>query len=67
MVETTLRPNAEGNATYLEAVGVSNNYDCVNDVTPDGASTYVKNEATGASRDTYDLPNPSESGTINSV
>ena len=58
MVEVTYRPNGSGNASDLEIVGGASNYDCVDDVISDGASTYVKNEATGASRDTYVLPDP---------
>ena len=63
----TLRPSADGDETNLEPDGDDANWKCVDDVTPDDASTFVKNYDSVYKRDLYELPASSGSGTINSV
>lgn len=41
MTTETLRPNASGDLTQLTPTGAANNWDCVNDTTPDGDTTRV--------------------------
>lgn len=49
-----LRPNAVGNTTQLSPTGAANNWDCVNDTTPDDDSTYVADGTVGH-KDTYGM------------
>ena len=65
----TLRPNAAGSNTNCGQYPTSGqNYDKVDEETPDGASTRVYNNAAGDwTVDTYGLPDPGLSGTINHV
>jgi hypothetical protein len=67
MATEILRPNAAGDVTALFPSGASFNWDCVNDVTPDGLSTYVVCSIEGY--DLYNIPNTSipDGATINSV
>ena len=65
----TLRPNAVGTQTQLTAFGVANNWDCVNETTPDDDTTYVYMSGSGGYLyDTYNCPNhTTENGSINKV
>jgi hypothetical protein len=64
-----LRPNADTSDSDLGTYpSSSSHYACVDDVTPDGDSTYVYAQYTCFwTDDTYALPNPSHTGTINYV
>ena len=64
----TLRPSASGSYTQCARVGDSANYRCVDDVTPDGDTTYVYPGSAGELRDTYTTQDSGVGvGTINSV
>lgn len=69
MATLTLRPNANSyadNGVQYPATG--NVYDKVNDVTPDGDSTYIRPYYDGVGIFAFGYPDhTSESGTINSV
>jgi hypothetical protein len=70
MATETLRPNAAGGETGLDQFPSSGeNWDKVDEATPDDGSTYVEPDDTGYfQRDLYNLPAHSEgSGTINFI
>jgi len=62
--EATFRPNAAGSKTNQTPVGEANNWQCVDDVTPDDDTTYVYKSGTNGS-DLYNIPDhTTETGTI---
>jgi uncharacterized repeat protein (TIGR02543 family)/flagellin-like protein len=62
-----LRPSAAGSTTDLEDKGSTPNYACVNE-NPDNTNYYVRGEGDDSWRfDSYNIPDQSLSGTINSV
>ncbi len=65
----TLRPNAAGAETALSKNGTGGeNWDRVDEVTPDETTTYVYNSSSAYKRDLYNIPNhTSQSGPISSV
>ncbi len=64
----TLRPNASGAVTDLSDEGCSSNFSCVDEVTSDGNSTYVKGGGNSYEYDLYNITNSAiSSGTIDSV
>ena len=68
----TLRPNAAGDSTQFTPYGATYNWQCVDEVTSDGNTTYVyaTHGGYGAAAtwiDLYNLPDTSLTGTINSV
>jgi hypothetical protein len=64
----TLRPTGLGGITQLSRSGASANWDCVDEVSSDGDSTYVYSTSTSYQRDTYATQDHTPgSGTISSV
>lgn len=61
----TLRPSANGDVIQLAPYGNGTNWECVDEAISDEDDTTVRVGALGY--DLYALPNPSLSGTINSV
>jgi hypothetical protein len=68
-VTITLRPNAAGSTTELNAQGTgSANWDRVDEVTADESTTYVRGTGNDAWQvDTYNVPDQSLTGTITNV
>ena len=68
MPTETLRPNAAGTSTQCNKSGCDENWDCVNDVSPD-ADTYVstQSEYPTFKIDTYGLSDSEETDVITSV
>jgi len=68
-VTITLRPNAAGSTTQLNAQGSGTaNWDRVDEVTADGATTYVRGTGDDTwQSDTYNIPDQTLSGTITNV
>jgi flagellin-like protein len=68
-VTITLRPNAAGSTTQLNAQGSgTQNWDRVDEVTADGATTYVRGTGDDTWQDdTYNIPDQTLSGTITNV
>jgi len=67
-----LRPNANGHLNqWLPYLGLSTpggtNWDNVNDVTPDGTATLVRDPSTNGLTDWYQVQNPSSMGTVSNV
>jgi len=63
-----LRPNADTSDSDLGTYGSSAHYACVDDATPNGDTDYVYAQYTNFwTDDTYALPNPAHTGTINYV
>jgi len=62
-----LRPNAAGAMTQLGANGAASNWDCVDEASADGLSTYVNKYGSGYYYDLYDLTDFPASGTIQSI
>lgn len=63
-----LRPMGVGSMTNLISTGCSSNWECVDDVTPDDAGTFLKGSGNSWLKDTYETQNSSVStGTIDSV
>jgi flagellin-like protein len=64
-----LRPSGDTSDNHLGTYGASTHYQCVNQVSPDGDTTYVYAITTSYwTDDTYDLPNLGfTSGTINYI
>ena len=63
-----LRPSGSGTYTQCDNQGDWPNWECVDEETPDGSSTYVSTGSSDTERDTYNLQDhTSGSGTINSV
>ncbi|MCL6579348.1 MAG: hypothetical protein K6T73_08180 [Candidatus Bathyarchaeota archaeon] len=58
MPTETLRPNAPGTNTQLTPIGASQNWDCVDETTPDDSTTYVRSPTTDdiPRLDTYNIP-----------
>ncbi len=56
-------PNATGNYAQWTPNGAANNFDCVDEATPDGDTTYVQT-ATASNIDTYNFADPSILGSI---
>jgi len=68
MADETLRPSAAGDLTQLIPTSGFANWDCVNDITPDGHSTVVTSlGSVGSWRDLYKMPLHSGTGTIYAV
>jgi len=64
----TLRPNDDGRYDECYYSGDSPNYECVDDVSSDGSSTYVYSRSGYTLKDTYNIQNHSEGlGVIDSV
>jgi hypothetical protein len=65
----TFRPNGVGTTTQLGRYGALSNWDCVDEVTSDGDTSYVWGTVSGAyQKDTYATPDPAtRPGTINKV
>jgi hypothetical protein len=67
-VTSIFRPNAQGDFTQWSLSGCLFNYQCVDDIIPDDASTFVMSRETSGERDCYHIPNhTTESGTISKV
>ena len=67
MATLTIRPTGVGNTTQLTPVGETNNWECVDDVTPDDDTTRVSPTAV-LKYDTYQMANhTSETGGISNV
>jgi hypothetical protein len=66
MAVETLRPNASGEVINLDAVGGSN-WECVDEAAPDDDATYVYTNNTGFTKDLYNLPASTGSGSINHI
>jgi hypothetical protein len=63
-----LRPNADTSDSDLGTYGSSAHYACVDDLTPNGDTDYVYAQYTNFwTDDTYALPNPAHTGTVNYV
>ncbi|MBU2577738.1 hypothetical protein KKA69_02790, partial [Patescibacteria group bacterium] len=65
----TLRPNAAGDVTQLAVVGATANWDAVDEDPSDGDTTYVQliDAKNLTLYDLYNLPDTTQTGTINSV
>ncbi len=64
----TLRPNAAGTYSQCDDIGDSPNYLCVDEVIPDGDTTYVRTRFGATELDTYNIADHSEGvGDITSV
>ena len=64
----TLRPNAQGSYEECSNSGDYPNYECVDEVSSDGATTYVYSSGGATLKDTYNIQNHSEGmGAIDSV
>jgi len=64
----TLRPNAAGTYSQCDPIGDSPNYLCVDEVTPDEDTTYVRTWGSATELDTYNIADHSEGvGDITSV
>lgn len=61
-----LRPNAPGDKSEWTPVGETNNWECVDDVTPNEDATYIDTVDT-TKTDLYHLPPSSRSGSINKI
>jgi hypothetical protein len=68
-ITITLRPNAAGSTTQLNAQGSgTENWDRVDEVTADGTTTYVRGTGDDTWQDdTYNVPDQTLSGTITNV
>lgn len=68
MATETLRPNGAGDLTQLFAVGEANNWQNVDEASPDNDTTYNRTSTASERMDLYELQDHAEgSGTINSV
>ena len=64
----TIRPNGIGDYTQLTLFGAANNWDCVNETTPDGYTTYVGMHGTSYLTDSYEMTNhTTEEGVITGI
>ena len=64
----TLCPNGSGNYSELSSSGCSNNWECVDEVSIDGSSTYVYETSSSYYSDTYQVEDHTTgSGTIDSM
>ncbi len=64
----TLRPNAAGTYSQGDPIGDSPNYLCVDEVTPDEDTTYIRTWGSATELDTYNIADHSEGvGDITSV
>lgn len=63
----TLRPNVAGDETNLTPDGETNNWECIDEASPDDDTTDVKTYNATYLRDLYDLPASSGVGTINKI
>jgi len=64
----TLRPESAGDSTELTPFPAATaNWDCVNEVTSDGDSTYVYTDSNQFRSDLYNVANTAQTGNINSV
>lgn len=61
-----VRPNGAGNATNWNPVGAVNNWQCVDEVTPDNYTTHIW-KVGGQVDDFYNVTNPSHIGTVTNV
>ena len=67
MPTLTIRPTGVGNASNLQAVGDAPGHNCVDDVTPDDNTTFVRPTA-GTQQDTYQMADhTTEDGVISNV
>lgn len=63
-----LRPNGSGQYSQLEDENCSTNWQCVDEVSADDNSTYVKGDNSSLQRDLYTLTDPTTTtGTIDSI
>jgi uncharacterized protein (UPF0333 family) len=69
MATVTLRPNAAGDETSINSQTPSSGYhwDKVDEESADDGSTCVYTLSMSYKRDLYNIPNPTASGTINSI
>ena len=64
----TLRPNGEGDSDDFSSNGCSNNWQCVDETTNDGNSSYVIRTSSSYGRDSYETENYSSgTGVIDSL